>query len=253
MICIGQFWLLSTEIRLSFVAACFVPMLQQTIYRTGVYRKALCQFLYADALIVSFQNQFSSFIVQHSSHLLCLCYTSFCLKVKVLCCIIENCYKCRYGERGAADAVPQPPERCLSRKAGIVRCCLWNSVLWNAVFCTVSERSRPFPTERYIMCNERITCSVGRDTLIPPRRNLVGLCCACKPSVKLHKTNDLLFPRLFPNTIPKRPQFAAQCQIISVGIYDQICLVQAELAAFVQQALVHIHGNDFSQKQVVAA
>ena len=33
MICIGQFWLLSTEIRLSFVAACFVPTLQQTIYR----------------------------------------------------------------------------------------------------------------------------------------------------------------------------------------------------------------------------
>ena len=30
--------------------------------------------------------------MQHSSHLLCLCYTSFCLKVKVLCCIIENCY-----------------------------------------------------------------------------------------------------------------------------------------------------------------
>ena len=31
--------------------------------------------------------------------------------------------KCRYGERGAADAVPQLPERCLSRKAGIMRCC----------------------------------------------------------------------------------------------------------------------------------
>ena len=66
--------------------------ISKTIYQTGVYRKALCQFLYADALIVSFQNQFSSFIVQHSSHLLCLCYTSFCSKVKVLCCIIENCY-----------------------------------------------------------------------------------------------------------------------------------------------------------------
>ena len=25
---------------------------------------------------------------------------------------------------GNADAVPQPPERCLSRQAGIVRCCL---------------------------------------------------------------------------------------------------------------------------------
>ena len=89
---IWQFGLLSTEIRLSFVAACFVPTLQQTIYRTGVYRKALCQFFYANAFVVCFQNQFSSFIVQHSSHLLCLCYTSFCSKVKVLCCIIENCY-----------------------------------------------------------------------------------------------------------------------------------------------------------------
>ena len=28
------------------------------------------------------------------------------------------------GDFGNADAVPQLPERCLSRKAGIVRCCL---------------------------------------------------------------------------------------------------------------------------------
>ena len=62
------------------------------ISRTGVYRKALCQFFYANAFVVCFQNQFLSFIVQHSSHFLCLCYTSFCSKVKVLCCIIENCY-----------------------------------------------------------------------------------------------------------------------------------------------------------------
>ena len=27
---------------------------------------------------------------------------------------------------GNADAVPQPPERCLSRQAGIARCCLIN-------------------------------------------------------------------------------------------------------------------------------
>ena len=27
---------------------------------------------------------------------------------------------------GNADAVPQPSERCLSRQAGIVRCCLYN-------------------------------------------------------------------------------------------------------------------------------
>ena len=56
--------------------------LQQTIDRTDVYRKALCQFLYADTLIVSFQNQLSSFVVQHSSHLLCLCYITFSQKLK---------------------------------------------------------------------------------------------------------------------------------------------------------------------------
>ncbi|MGB4797420.1 MAG: hypothetical protein WBP27_03270, partial [Gemmiger qucibialis] len=31
---------------------------------------------------------------------------------------------------GNADAVPQLPERCLSRKAGIVRCCLRS--FWDA-------------------------------------------------------------------------------------------------------------------------
>ena len=29
---------------------------------------------------------------------------------------------------GNADAVPQPPERCLSRQVGIVRCCLYNAL-----------------------------------------------------------------------------------------------------------------------------
>ena len=56
--------------------------ISKTIYRTGVYRKALCQFLYADALIVSFQNQLSSFVVQHSTHLLWLCYITFSQKLK---------------------------------------------------------------------------------------------------------------------------------------------------------------------------
>ena len=45
------------------------------------------------------------------------------VKMSILRAIPHNS-KCRYGERGAADAVPQLPERCLSRKAGIVRCCL---------------------------------------------------------------------------------------------------------------------------------
>jgi len=32
--------------------------------------------------------------------------------------------RCLIEHFGNADAVPQPPERCLSRQAGIVRCCL---------------------------------------------------------------------------------------------------------------------------------
>ncbi|MDD6873954.1 MAG: hypothetical protein PUD46_00155 [Subdoligranulum sp.] len=34
---------------------------------------------------------------------------------------------------GNADAVPQPPERCLSRKAGIVRCCLYRQRKYSGV------------------------------------------------------------------------------------------------------------------------
>ena len=45
---------------------------------------------------------------------------------------------------GNADAVPQLPERCLSRKAGIVRCCL-NIVIpfWLLSPLFISSRSSP--------------------------------------------------------------------------------------------------------------
>ena len=74
---------------MSFLAACFVPTLQQTIYRTGVYRKALCQFFYANAFVVCFQNQFSSFIVQHSSHLLCSVIPLFAQKLKYCAVLLK--------------------------------------------------------------------------------------------------------------------------------------------------------------------
>ena len=90
-----------------------------------IYRKALCQFLYADALIVSFQNRLSSFVVQHSTHLLCLCYTSFCSKVKVLCCIIENCYstaaaRCKGSEIALFSVlkVVSVRSQCFARRCG---------------------------------------------------------------------------------------------------------------------------------------
>ncbi|MCI6446154.1 MAG: zinc-ribbon domain-containing protein [Subdoligranulum sp.] len=38
---------------------------------------------------------------------------------------------------GNADAVPQPPERCLSRQAGIVRCC----PKYSCTICSIKARS----------------------------------------------------------------------------------------------------------------
>ena len=46
---------------------------------------------------------------------------------------------------GNADAVPQPPERCLSRKAGIVRCCPY---IWAHLICFARKHSLP-PAVRY--------------------------------------------------------------------------------------------------------
>ena len=46
---------------------------------------------------------------------------------------------------GNADAVPQPPERCLSRKAGIVRCCPY---IWAHLICFAHKHSLP-PAVRY--------------------------------------------------------------------------------------------------------
>ena len=71
--------------------------------------------------------------------------------------------KCRYGERGAADAVPQPPERCLSRQAGIVRCCLrycaetgrFNTLkcIWNLSKNSTAARVFPFGQRcRFCLC-----------------------------------------------------------------------------------------------------
>ena len=42
---------------------------------------------------------------------------------------------------GNADAVPQPPERCLSRQAGIVRCCLCFVSVFIAVTLSLSSAS----------------------------------------------------------------------------------------------------------------
>ena len=42
---------------------------------------------------------------------------------------------------GNVDAVPQPPERCLSRQAGIVRCCLYYIGIYWDVYATRRGRT----------------------------------------------------------------------------------------------------------------
>ena len=45
---------------------------------------------------------------------------------------------------GNADAVPQPPERCLSRQAGIVRCCLKANLSISFRRCALKLGAAPF-------------------------------------------------------------------------------------------------------------
>ena len=71
---------------------------------------------------------------------------------------------------GNADAVPQPPERCLSRKAGIVRCCLR--------FMPVRGVGEAAPTTNLLvrytfLMKNRIRPRRGRVT--PPYREFTGL------------------------------------------------------------------------------
>ena len=60
---------------------------------------------------------------------------------------------------GNADAVPQPPKRCLSRKAGIVRCCPWNLQRIPAALCLTSclclRNVRHFPCFQIRLENQR--------------------------------------------------------------------------------------------------
>ena len=60
---------------------------------------------------------------------------------------------------GNADAVPQPPKRCLSRKAGIVRCCPWNLQRIPAALCLTSclclRNVRHFPCFQIHLENQR--------------------------------------------------------------------------------------------------
>ena len=71
---------------------------------------------------------------------------------------------------GNADAVPQPPERCLSRQAGIVRCCLR--------FMPVRGVGDAAPTTNLLvrytfLMKNRIRPRRGRVT--PPYREFTGL------------------------------------------------------------------------------
>ena len=60
---------------------------------------------------------------------------------------------------GNADAVPQPPERCLSRKAGIMRYCLRtprrSTVLWHS-----GHRCQSIISHCLLQCNVRYLWSV---------------------------------------------------------------------------------------------
>ena len=57
---------------------------------------------------------------------------------------------------GNADAVPQPPERCLSRQAGIVRCCLKSHPLRSA--CQASHVGIAHGMLVFCICKDKLNC-----------------------------------------------------------------------------------------------
>ena len=62
-------------------------------------------------------------------------------------------------------------------------------------------------------------------------------------------TKNLFGPAgLFAHAVTKLAQAAAKRQIIPVGVDDQLGTVEAEAAGFIEEALVHIDGDDLRQK-----
>ena len=94
-----------------------------------------------------------------------------------------------------------------------------------------------------------VKSSLYQKTNQPPdaplwKRNCPGAVIGC----------TLFSPGLFlPDTVAECSQLFAQGQILAVAVDDQFGSVEAELSALVQQALVHITGDDLRQKQIMAA
>ena len=94
-----------------------------------------------------------------------------------------------------------------------------------------------------------VKSSLYQKTNQPPdaplwKRNCPGAVIGC----------TLFSPGLFlPDTVAECSQLFAQGQILAVAVDDQFGFVEAELSALVQQALVHITGDDLRQKQIMAA
>lgn len=72
-------------------------------------------------------------------------------------------------------------------------------------------------------------------------------CCTCFAELLLL---FLAFCGLFlAHAVTKGAQLFAKGQILAVAVHDEVCLVQAQLAFFVQQALVHIAGHHLGQNR----
>ena len=94
---------------------------------------------------------------------------------------------------GNADAVPQLPERCLSRKAGIVRCCL------------------------------RITTLVGAHIVRPPPYHLLLLRASRSPSPQTPAPQITTHPIKSPRFIL---QYAPKCGILSSAKFYCVLIIQ---------------------------
>ena len=104
---------------------------------------------------------------------------------------------------GNADAVPQLPERCLSRKAGIVRYCPWNPQRIPAALCLTSCLC--LRNIRHFLCFQihlRAIPHNSRLTAQAPLRQLRHGICVAK---MLDKTSSIICAFGLASAAPRSP------------------------------------------------
>ena len=149
---------------------------------------------------------------------------------------------------GPRSDFSKPRQEAVEKSANATRRCCLARGCWSLGTSTVTAVPAGTKSAEHGAAGG-VKSSLYQKTNQPPdaplwKRNCPGAVIGC----------TLFSPGLFlPDTVAECSQLFAQGQILAVAVDDQFGFVEAELSALVQQALVHITGDDLRQKQIMAA